>query len=82
MKYLETTNRNYILLENSGWNLVGSSYSGQIDDTNNIISSDESIYKYNKYTKNYETVDNNILEAGNGYWIYAISSGYIFINIE
>jgi hypothetical protein len=81
MENLETTVKNNILIETIGWNLVASSYSGNINDINNIISTTESIYKYDRINNEYLVVSDNQINAGDGYWIYADNTGYINIDI-
>ena len=61
---------------NKGWNLIGSSYDGIIEDSESIIIPN-TLYAYdNSYVNSTE------INANKGYWIKCNSEGKIYLNID
>ena len=61
---------------NKGWNLIGSSYNGTLEDPESIIIPN-TLYAYdNTY------VDSTEINANKGYWIKCNNEGKIYLNID
>ena len=61
---------------NKGWNLIGSSYDGTLEDSESIIIPN-TLYAYdNTY------VDSTEINANKGYWIKCNNVGKIYLNID
>ena len=62
---------------NKGWNLIGSSYDGTLEDSESIIIPN-TLYEYNN--NNY--INSTEINANKGYWIKCNSEGKIYLNID